>query len=153
MASFVFDKFKQHLFGGLINLHAQNTRYKLALMVPDAQTNQDGDLPLASYDTWTALVAQGEWVEVANGNGYATGGKTLGHCVVSESSGVTTFDNTDDSDTTWTAATFSARIGVLYDITGGAQYLIRIFDFLETKTVTAGTFAVNMNASGILTAT
>jgi hypothetical protein len=151
MASIVFDKFKQHLFGGLINLHAQNTSFKLALFNP-AVSNTVPELPASGLDTYSGLGFDAEWVEVASGGGYTTGGKVLGHCVVSESGGVTKFDNTDDSDTTWTLATFTARIGVLYKYDSGG-YLIRTFDFGENKTVANGTFAVNMNASGVVTAT
>ena len=87
--------------------------------------------------------------EVANGNGYTTGGKTL-TCTWVRSSGTITFDCDDQA---WTSSTFTCKYAVIYaDNTN--DDLLCVCD-LETGggsvSVTGGTLTVTINASGVFT--
>lgn len=88
--------------------------------------------------------------EVANGNGYTTGG----NAVTGSLSGTTTvtFDTTDP--TVWTAsgAGFSARYAVLYEVAGNVLAYCLLDNTPADVTITAGnTLTVTINASGVFT--
>jgi hypothetical protein len=94
----------------------------------------------------------GAWVsnEVPNGSGYTTGGNALtGTTYLSTGSGVTTWDATD---TPWTTSTFSSVRGCLIyaDALAGNNAIIAL-TFGADYAVTAGTFTIQWNASGIYT--
>ena len=82
--------------------------------------------------------------EVANGNGYATGGVTLANKSVS-TSGTTAFFDADDP--TWTSASFTARGALIYNSTNGDK-AIAILDFGGDFTVSSGTFRIVFPAAG-----
>ncbi|WP_312491332.1 hypothetical protein [Brevundimonas sp.] len=89
--------------------------------------------------------------QVANGNGYTTGGKTL-VMSVGRSGGTVTVDCDDQA---WTSATFSAKYAVIYNDTAANKDLLCVVD-LETGVGTGlspsnGTLSVTINASGIFT--
>lgn len=88
--------------------------------------------------------------EVANGNGYTTGGVVLGSVTWNRSAGTVTFDAADPS---WSSATFTARYLVIYDDTptSPADPLVLLKDFGSDKSVTNGTFTVQFDAGGIFT--
>lgn len=90
--------------------------------------------------------------EVANGNGYTTGGATLGGKAVTYSGGTTTFDATD---ATWTTSTITARYAVVYKSSGvgTTSPLLFLYDFGSDKSSSGGTFTVAWNASGLATLT
>jgi hypothetical protein len=144
MADFVFSKALEMIAKGTIDLDSHT--FKLALVDDTAAPDPDVD------ESWNPATTPnvGE-SELAGENGYSTGGKTLSHISVSRSNGVVKWDNTDDSDTQWTNATFTARYGIIYDDTTNPKYLVVCLDFGGNKSVTAGTFQINMNASGIMT--
>lgn len=90
--------------------------------------------------------------EVANGNGYTTGGATLSSVTLVESSGTVTFDA---ADVQWTGATFSAKWAVIYNNTDTNKGILGYVD-LETSVGSGlspsnGTLSVIWNASGIFT--
>lgn len=90
--------------------------------------------------------------EVANGNGYTTGGATLTGVTLVESGGTVTFDA---ADAQWTGATFSAKWAVIYDNTDTNKGILGYVD-LETSvgaglSPSNGTLSVIWNASGIFT--
>jgi len=91
----------------------------------------------------------GAWAsnEVANGSGYTTGGAAITTTTyTSTGSGVITWDA---ADTAWTSATFTARGGLAYaDALAGNNGIIAV-NFGSDIAVTAGTFTVQWNASGI----
>jgi hypothetical protein len=94
----------------------------------------------------------GAWAsnEVPNGSGYTTGGNALtGTTYLSTGAGVTTWDATD---TPWTTSTFSGVRGCLIyaDALAGNNGIIAL-NFGADYAVTAGTFTVQWNASGIFT--
>jgi hypothetical protein len=85
--------------------------------------------------------------EVANGNGYTTGGKSLAVTVTKD----TANDRVDITfaDPSWPAATFSAAAMVIYKHRGGASTadeLVSYVDFGATVTATNGTFAVTLSS-------
>ena len=82
--------------------------------------------------------------EVANGNGYATGGVTLANKSVS-STGTTAFFDADDP--TWTSASFTARGALIYNDTNGDK-AIAILNFGGDFTVSSGTFRIVFPAAG-----
>lgn len=89
--------------------------------------------------------------EVANGNGYTTGGKVL-TMTVTRSTGTITVDCDDQS---WTASTFTAKYAVIYNNTDTNKSILGICD-LETTVGTGlspsnGTLQVVINASGLFT--
>ncbi len=90
--------------------------------------------------------------EVANGNGYTTGGAALTSVAVTNSSGTTTFDAADPA---WTASGGSLvfRNAVIYDDTHASDALLA-YCVLDTANVTVADgqiFTLQLNASGILT--
>ena len=94
----------------------------------------------------------GAWAsnEIPNGSGYTTGGNLLtGTTYVAGAAGLTTFDATD---TPWTSATFSLVRGCLIyaDALAGNNGIIAI-NFGAAYSVTAGTFTIQWNLSGIFT--
>ena len=84
--------------------------------------------------------------ELAATGGYTTGGNTLASKAVTEAA--TT--KWDAADTEWTSATFEAFAAVIYDSTA-TDNLIATVDFGGGKQVTAGTFTIQCDASGIIT--
>ena len=82
--------------------------------------------------------------EVANGNGYATGGVTLTNKAVS-TSGTTAFFDADDP--TWTSASFTARGALIYNSTNSDK-AIAILNFGGDFTVSSGTFRIVFPAAG-----
>ena len=87
--------------------------------------------------------------EVANGNGYTTGGQALtGKSVTQDDTGdKATFDS---DDPTWSGATFTARyVALIKDTgTGSTSPLIGLWDFGSDKTATGGSFVVQVNSGG-----
>ena len=82
--------------------------------------------------------------EVANGNGYATGGVTLTNKAVSTSSTTAYFDA---DDPTWTSASFTARGALIYNSTNSDK-AIAVLNFGGDFTVSSGTFRIVFPAAG-----
>jgi hypothetical protein len=107
--------------------------FKIALFTAAADIN-------ASTTVYTA----GMTGQVANGNGYTTGGNTL---VISQSP--TSGNNQSAvptafisfSNTSWTSASFTARAALIYNVTQGNKS-IAVLDFGSDKTVTNDTFQI-----------
>lgn len=93
--------------------------------------------------------------QVANGNGYTTGGISVGTITGAQTSG--TFKLTGGTDPVWTAsgAGFTARYAVIYNDTptSPADPLIGWWDYGSSVTLAAGeTFTVDLDQiNGILT--
>lgn len=120
--------------------------------------NAEGDtykvklLTAASFDaTHTTLAATGG-TELANGNGYTTGGATLANVAVTT---VTTNDaKFDADDVSWTAsgAALSASYGILYNDSDTNDPPVAFLDFGSSQSAGDGTdFKIVWNASGIFT--
>lgn len=86
--------------------------------------------------------------EVANGNGYATGGATLATKTHAVAALVTSLGA---ANTSWTSATFSAVCAVVYDSVLDA--LLGYVDFGGTQSVVAGTFTIAWSGGIIATIT
>ena len=92
--------------------------------------------------------------EVANGNGYATGGATLANKSITYDSG-TNVIKVDADDVTWSAATITARYAVIYHSTGvdSSSVLIGYIDFGQDMSSSNGDFKITWDAAGIATIT
>lgn len=138
MADVIYNNFKKLIMNGGIDLDTDTI--KVALVTASYTPDQD------AHDFYDDLTN-----EVANGNGYTTGGASLANKAV-------TADNTDNEgvfdadDLTWSASTITARAGVLYKSTGtaGTSALIAYIDFGSDKSSSSGNFTIQWNAEGIL---
>lgn len=91
--------------------------------------------------------------EVANGNGYTTGGATLASKTEDFTGQVKKFIA---ADTSWAASTITARYAVIYDdtpATAGTKPLIAYVDFGADVTSTNGAFTIEWHDDGIFTIT
>ena len=124
--------FKVELLNGI---HAFSTT------VARGNTNADS-FKLALYTSSASLGAAttdySSTNEVANGNGYTTGGNTLVNTGVGLTS-TTAF--TDFSDTSFTSASFTANGCLIYNDTNADRAVCAIA-FGSDKTVTSGTFTI-----------
>ena len=116
-------QFKKDVMLGLHDLDSDTI--KIALYTSSATLN-------ATTDTYTTSN------EVANGNGYATGGVTLANASVIENGTSGCFDSDNPE---WTSATFTARGALIYNDTDGDR-AIAVLDFGGDFTVSSGTFRV-----------
>lgn len=136
MADLIYNAFPLYLGDGTIDLDSDTLKVSL---------HTSSYTPAATHSVYGDLTN-----EVANGNGYTTGGETLSTVTWTESSGTATLSA---ANPTWTSSTFIARYAVVYDDTPSspAKPLICLFDFSTDQTVSNGTFTLQFNASGILT--
>jgi hypothetical protein len=138
MASVIYNSFKRDIMNGSIDLDTDTI--KCALVTSSYTPDQDAH---DNYDDITN--------EVANGNGYTTGGQALANKAV-------TADNTDNEgvfdadDVTWSASTITARGAVLYKDTGtpSSSKLICYVDFLADYSSNNGNFTIQWASEGIL---
>lgn len=79
----------------------------------------------------------------ASGGGYTAGGNTLSGASVALSQGIA---YVDFSDTTWTAANFSARAALIYN-SSKANRAVAVYVFDEVKTVSSGNFQLQFPAA------
>jgi len=91
--------------------------------------------------------------EVANGNGYTSGGELLAAKTVGTTLNVFTFDNT--ADTVWTSSTFTAARAVVYKDTGtpATSPLICWIDFDGDKSPSSGSLTISWATAGICNVT
>ena len=119
--------FKVQLLSGAQNFNTGTTKvYKIALYTSAATLG-------AGTTDYTSTTN-----EVAAGGGYTTGGNTLVVSQVPTSSGTTAF--IDFSDTTWSAATITARGALIYNSTDDTA--VAALDFGSDKSSTAGDFTI-----------
>jgi len=135
MASGVYERFMANLMDKLVDLGTGGDAIRVALL-------DNSHTFTATHNTWSQVSAN----EVS-GTGYTANGELLGSQTVTQG----TTAKFDGADTVWTTATFSAYHAVLYDDTLAGDDLICSFDFGGIQTVTAGTFTIEWNASGIIT--
>jgi len=109
-------------------------------------------LTAATFDATNTTLAATGGTEVANDNGYTTGGATLGSVAVTT---VTTNDaKFDAADATWTASggVITASYGIIYNDTDANDPPVAFIDFGGSETAGDGTdFKIIWNASGIFT--
>tara|TARA_R110000823_G_scaffold222323_1_gene350676 strand:- start:683 stop:1156 length:474 start_codon:yes stop_codon:yes gene_type:complete len=90
--------------------------------------------------------------EVANGDGYSTGGNALTNVTPTTSS---TTALTDFADTTWSSSSITARGALIYNSStaaGTANRAVVVLDFGADKTSTSGDFTIQFPAAGASTA-
>lgn len=103
--------------------------------------------------THTTLAATGG-TEVANGNGYTTGGATLANVAVTTVN--TNEAKFDADDVTWAASggAITASFAILYNDTDADDPPVAFIDFDGAETAGTGTdFKIIWNANGIVTFT
>ena len=99
----------------------------------------------ANLSASTTAYTAGMTGEVANGNGYTTGGNTLtisvsptsGNNNASVSTAFVSFSNTS-----WTNATFTARGALIYNDSVAGDPSVAVLDFGSDKTVVNDTFQI-----------
>jgi hypothetical protein len=129
----ICNSYKQEILQGV---HLNADTYMIALFTSSATLSK----------ATTAYSATGE---VANGNGYATGGLAL--------SGFSTGLDVDTAyldwttDPSWPAATITARGALIYNASKGNK-AVAVLDFGADKTSTSGTFLVTLPAPAAATA-
>lgn len=121
MASFnKFNNFTDDLMKGVMNLNSDTIK---ALLTNTA--------PVATNHVYSDISGN----ELANGNGYTTGGATVGGTGVSNSSGT---ESLAANPTTWTSSTGSMgpfRYIVYYDSTPSTKTLIGWYDYGSALTL------------------
>lgn len=109
--------------------------------------------PVATNDAYSGGSSNISGNEVANGNGYTTGGLALGSPTYTQASGIATYTGTIASSGTWTA---SGSVGpfryvVAYDSTPTIKSIVGWWDYGSSLTLTSGqTFTISLS-SGIFT--
>jgi len=118
--------------------------FKLALGKGSATITGTYGASTTSYDTLT-----GNSDELANGNGYTTGGNTLTSVtpVADGTTAVCDFDNT-----TWTSATFTTSGGIIYNDTAAGNPACAILSFGGDQQVSSGDFQIQFPAAAAATA-
>lgn len=85
-----------------------------------------------------------------SGTGYTAGGLSLSSVALSVSGDVMTLTCANPQ---WTSATFTANQAIFYDSSASTIQLICFWDFGGALSPSATTFTLDINASGLLTAT
>jgi len=126
---------------------AMSTLFKKDVMLGDQHLDSD-TLHIALYTSSATLSAATDGYitanEVANGNGYTTGGIALASKTVEENSTSGVFDAADPE---FTSATFTARGALIYnktlgDASSNSRGAIAVLDFGGDFTVSGGTFKI-----------
>jgi hypothetical protein len=128
--------FKVQLLNGLQNFSA-NT-FKIALYTSSATL----DANTTAYSTSNEVAATGN---------YVTGGNTLSVTTTPTDGGSGTTAFIDFADTTWSAATITARGALIYNNSQGNS-AVAVLDFGSDKTSTDGDFTVQFPAATNTTA-
>lgn len=115
-----------------INLNTDTLKIMLTLVAPVATNSVYADL-----------------TEIANGNGYTTGGTTIASTAYSQTSGVAKLTGNAVVFTASGGAIANFRYAVIYSTTATNKDLIGFFDYGATVTLNSGeTFTVNSAAAG-----
>lgn len=133
MASANFTNLTRHLAKADIDFDTSTFKVLLVTALPSE----------SNLDTWVfrADIAN----EVANGNGYATGGIAQGFTLdavdTTNNRQSVTYTNISNG---WTAATFSAVAAIIYQNTGNAatDRLLHLIDFGGTVSCSNGNFSI-----------
>ena len=122
----ICTSFKKALLDGEMDFSSDTSQvFKIALYTSSA-----------SLDASTTAYSSSNEV---SGTGYTAGGNTLS-VVAPTTSGTTAF--IDFADTTWSAATITARGALIYKADGGTNPAVAVLDFGTDVTSTAGDFTI-----------
>ena len=144
----VFPEYMAGVAAG--NITMSGGTWKVAL------SNAAGPIGLATAGISTAKLLT-DWTAIAaeiTGTGYTAGGATVASptwTIGGTNNSVMTF--TSGTNPSWTTATFSANQAVLYQSSAATIQLAAFWDFGGSVPVTAATFTLTINGSGLLTAT
>ena len=136
--------FKVEILKGVHNFTASTgNTFKLALAKATASVTGTYGAATTSYDQ---LVSNSD--ELANGNGYTTGGATLTSVtpVADSTTAVCDFDNY-----TWTSATFTTSGGIIYNNTASGA-ACAVLSFGGDQQVSSGDFQIQFPAAAAATA-
>ena len=137
--------FKVEILKAVHNFTASTgNTFKIALMKATAAGSGTYGAATTSYDT---LVSNSD--ELANGNGYTTGGNTLSS-VTPVADGTTAV--CDFADTTWSSATFSTCGAIIYNDTASGNPACAVLSFSGDQTVSSGDFTIQFPAAAAATA-
>lgn len=129
--NFACDVFKTGLMDGTFDFSSDTTQtYKIALYTNQATLNAGT----------TAYITDGEVV----GSGYTAGGNTL--TINANPSNVNNVTFLSFANSSWSAATFTARGALIYKSDGSTNPAVCVLDFGSDKTVTNQTFTVTFPA-------
>ena len=135
--------FKVEILKAVHNFTASTgNTFKLALMKATASGSGTYGAATTSYDNLSTD-------ELANGNGYTTGGNTLVSVtpVADGTTAVCDFDNT-----TWTSATFTTCGGIIYNDTAAGNPACAVLSFGGDQQVSSGDFQIQFPAAAAATA-
>ncbi len=133
MASGMYDRFKANLMNKVLDLEADVI---IAILLDNSHSFT------TTHNNLTDVSAN----ELAAAGNYTQQDKELGSKAVTQAAST----KWDAADVEWTSATFSAWHAILYDETASNDLICSI-DFGSEKAVSAGTFKIQWNASGIIT--
>lgn len=120
--------FKKACFDGEMDFSSDTVQvFKIALYTSSAALDA----------STTAYTTTGE---VANGNGYTTGGATLTISTNPTTSGTTAYLNF--SNVTWTTTSFTARGAMIYKYNGTTNPSVAVVDFGEDRQTSSANFVI-----------
>jgi hypothetical protein len=137
--------FKVEILRAVHNFTASTgNTFKLALMKATAAGSGTYGAATTSYTNLTSNTD-----ELANGNGYTTGGNTLTSVtpVADGTTAVCDFDNT-----TWSSATFTTCGGIIYNDTAAGDPACAVLSFGGDQQVSSGDFQIQFPAAAAATA-
>ena len=137
--------FKVEILKAVHNFTASTgNTFKLALMKATAAGSGTYGAATTSYTNLTSNTD-----ELANGNGYTTGGNTLVSVtpVADGTTAVCAFDNT-----TWSSATFTTCGGIIYNDTAAGDPACAVLSFGGDQQVSSGDFQIQFPAPAAATA-
>tara|TARA_R110000787_G_scaffold216066_1_gene325268 strand:- start:1346 stop:1831 length:486 start_codon:yes stop_codon:yes gene_type:complete len=141
-SSYLCTSFKVGLLNGDFDFSGNTSQsFKIALYTNSAAgTNFGGDG--TAMDGSVLYYATNN--QVANGNGYTTGGGGLTISTAPTDGGSGTVAYLSFANETWTSATFTARGAIIYRSDGSAPTndAVAVIDFTADKTATNGDFTV-----------
>lgn len=128
-------------------LNLTSDSYKVALYQSNTMT-PDRTVTTAALTEYNGSGSQWVTANEVSGTGYTAGGVAVTPIALSQTTNVVEF--TSSGTPTWTTATFTAYGCLVYDTTVSNEGLSFNY-FGGAQSVTAGTFSVSWNASGIAT--
>ncbi len=141
----VFPQFALGLAQKLQNLASDSIYVALSDAAGPITLATSGVQAAKLWTDWTSNVA----AEIT-GTGYSAGGLLLSGVSSTVTGDVWTLTASNPS---WTNSTFTANQAIFYDQSASTEQLIAFWDFGGAVSDVAGTFTLNINASGIVTNT
>lgn len=148
LTAHVFPQFAIGIGDGFMNLGSDTLKVALSNATGPVGLSTSGVSTAKLFTDWKSNVA----AEIT-GTGYTAGGATLASVTYTAGGTNDTVATLTCSNPAWTTATFTANQAVFYDSSASTYQLICFWDFGGSVTVTAGTFTLSINGSGLLTAT